>query len=99
MPPAAHSHFQLNPRGLGMQALQNYGVYFVISIFFPPKETYGTEDPPDNMVGLTSLQAGARRLTCGSPGSRVRGICSGTPPAQTPRSGKGKGRFTTSLRS
>lgn len=43
--------------------------FILLLVFFSPKETYGMEDPPDNVVGLTSLQAGARRLTCGSPGS------------------------------
>ena len=49
-------------------------------------------------MGLKCLQTRAGRLTCGSAGSRGRGICSGTAPARAPKSGKEKRRFTASLR-
>lgn len=92
--PAANSHFQLKSRRTGMQLCKIMIFFF----FFPPKETRGVEGSPRSPMGLNSLQAGAGRLTCGSAGSRGRGICSGTPPAQAPTSGKGKRRFTANLR-
>lgn len=53
MPPAAHSHFQLNSRQRGLhfdKIMIRLSWFFVVFFFSLPKETRGMEGSPGSMM-------------------------------------------------